>query len=73
MPRDSRPKSGGKTKNEAVGGDGTLTFIDCDGETLASIGWQRGGIQNNGNQVVEVGSCPESTGTGSGTGSAPPP
>lgn len=62
--RDSRPKSGGKTKNEAVGGDGSLVFTDCDGATIASISWQRGLIQEDGEQPVEVGSCDGGGGTG---------
>lgn len=62
--RDSRPKSGGKTKNEAVGGDGSLVLVDCDGAELARATWVRGQPQENGEQVVEVGSCDGGTGTG---------
>lgn len=67
--RDSRPKSGGKTKNEAVGGTGARVFVDCDGAEVSRISWERGLIQEDGSETIQVGSC--SGGTG-GTGGSEP-
>lgn len=61
--RDARPKSGGKTKNEAVGGDGARIFVDCDGAEITRITWERGLIQEDGEVTVEVGSCEGGTGS----------
>jgi len=64
-----RPSSGGKSKNEAVGGNGVLIFKDCDGAELERITWLRGLIQESGTLIVEVGSCEGGTGsTGGSTG-----
>lgn len=63
--RVARPKSGGSTKNERVGGTGALIFVDCDGAETGRVTWERGQPQENGEQTIQAG-CSDS---GSGSGS----
>lgn len=62
--RVARPRSGGKTKNEAVGGDGALIFVDCDGAETGRVTWEKGLVQEDGEQTIQAGCGEGGTGTG---------
>jgi hypothetical protein len=62
--RVARPKSGGSTKNERVGGNGEYRHIDCDGALVESFTWERGQILDDGVKIVQAGCGEGGTGTG---------
>lgn len=64
--RVAKPRSGGKSKFEAVGGNGAIIFQDCDGAELGRVSWKKGLVQQDGIQIIEIGGCDGSSSSGSG-------
>lgn len=56
-----RPISGGKSKNESVGEDGSIQFIDCDGAQTGYIAWEKGKVLTAGHQIIQGGCTPTSS------------